>query len=189
MSDGSENDDSRPHPFLTALGELKWTDELVAELREAWNEGHSATVVSDILFKRHGVRITRSAIVGKVSRLRSADVAMRSVTDRTLAANLTRRPPKVNPKSKDAQTLARRGPAPLATGVIDAVLSVTGCRWPVGDLRSPDFHFCDGRQVPGSSYCEHHLLRSIAPAAPAKAKAKAKRRWRHSSLLGRLVPA
>lgn len=30
------------------------------------------------------------------------------------------------------------------------------CKWPIGDPRSPDFHFCGHAQMEGKVYCEHH---------------------------------
>ncbi len=36
-------------------------------------------------------------------------------------------------------------------------LEPNDCRWPLGDPRAPDFHFCAGPKVPGFSYCQHHV--------------------------------
>jgi GcrA cell cycle regulator len=30
------------------------------------------------------------------------------------------------------------------------------CRWPIGDPREPNFHFCGGPGVPGLPYCPEH---------------------------------
>lgn len=30
------------------------------------------------------------------------------------------------------------------------------CRWPIGDPRDGDFHFCSESSEPGISYCQHH---------------------------------
>ena len=30
------------------------------------------------------------------------------------------------------------------------------CRWPIGDPRHPDFHFCGAPQVAGRPYCDLH---------------------------------
>ena len=30
------------------------------------------------------------------------------------------------------------------------------CRWPIGDPRHPDFHFCGAQQVLGRPYCQEH---------------------------------
>jgi GcrA cell cycle regulator len=39
-------------------------------------------------------------------------------------------------------------------------LQVNACRWPVGDLRHADFHFCGAHQVPGRPYCTDHCTMS-----------------------------
>jgi GcrA cell cycle regulator len=30
------------------------------------------------------------------------------------------------------------------------------CKWPIGDPKDNDFHFCGCKSEPGHSYCEHH---------------------------------
>ena len=35
-------------------------------------------------------------------------------------------------------------------------LKPTSCRWPEGDPKDPDFHFCGKEALPGKSYCEEH---------------------------------
>jgi hypothetical protein len=38
----------------------------------------------------------------------------------------------------------------------EAINTLHGCRYPIGETRSSDFHFCNkGRKWPGS-YCEEH---------------------------------
>jgi GcrA cell cycle regulator len=38
------------------------------------------------------------------------------------------------------------------------------CRWPIGDPRHPDFHFCGAPQLPGRPYCELHWRMAFLPA-------------------------
>jgi GcrA cell cycle regulator len=40
------------------------------------------------------------------------------------------------------------------------------CRWPVGEPRHPDFHFCGAPQLPGHPYCERHRRIALQPAKP-----------------------
>lgn len=44
------------------------------------------------------------------------------------------------------------------------------CRWPVGDPKNADFHFCGGPSDPGLSYCEEHM-RLAHSASTRKVKA------------------
>jgi GcrA cell cycle regulator len=40
------------------------------------------------------------------------------------------------------------------------------CRWPIGEPRSPDFHFCGKPHAPGRPYCEHHWEMAFQPPRP-----------------------
>ncbi|NJO34354.1 MAG: hypothetical protein HC869_15720 [Rhodospirillales bacterium] len=40
------------------------------------------------------------------------------------------------------------------------------CRWPVGDPRSADFHFCGAKALAGRPYCELHWRMAFMPARP-----------------------
>lgn len=35
------------------------------------------------------------------------------------------------------------------------------CRWPIGDPRRADFHFCGEKKASGRPYCQHHWDRSL----------------------------
>jgi GcrA cell cycle regulator len=40
------------------------------------------------------------------------------------------------------------------------------CRWPIGEPRQPDFHFCGARQAPGRPYCALHWEMAFQPPRP-----------------------
>ena len=40
------------------------------------------------------------------------------------------------------------------------------CRWPIGDPRHEDFHFCGEAQVAGQPYCAAHLRQAFQPPRP-----------------------
>jgi GcrA cell cycle regulator len=44
-----------------------------------------------------------------------------------------------------------------------ATLEQNDCRWPIGDPRNTDFHFCGARALTGRPYCELHWRTSIQP--------------------------
>ncbi len=56
-------------------------------------------------------------------------------------------------------------------GAFEAVMALRGtpgaddsqCRYGLGDVRSPDFRFCDNDSVPNSPYCEFHHQLCIRP--------------------------
>ena len=37
------------------------------------------------------------------------------------------------------------------------------CRWPIGDPRQADFHFCGAPQLAGRPYCELHWRMAFQP--------------------------
>jgi GcrA cell cycle regulator len=47
-----------------------------------------------------------------------------------------------------------------------ATLEKNDCRWPIGDPRHADFHFCGAPQTPGRPYCELHWRMAFQPARP-----------------------
>jgi GcrA cell cycle regulator len=47
-----------------------------------------------------------------------------------------------------------------------ATLEANDCRWPIGDPRHADFHFCGAQKSAGRPYCEHHWHLSFTPARP-----------------------
>ena len=46
----------------------------------------------------------------------------------------------------------------------------SGCLWPIGDPRQPEFHFCGAKKRAGSSYCAEHHVVAFRPATPREAK-------------------
>jgi GcrA cell cycle regulator len=47
-----------------------------------------------------------------------------------------------------------------------ATLEKGECRWPIGDPRHPEFHFCGERQAVGRPYCELHWRMAFQDARP-----------------------
>jgi GcrA cell cycle regulator len=45
-------------------------------------------------------------------------------------------------------------------------LETNDCRWPIGDPRHADFHFCGAPKVPRGPYCELHWRMAFLPAKP-----------------------
>jgi len=49
------------------------------------------------------------------------------------------------------------------------------CRWPIGDPRHADFHFCGAKQAEGRPYCIEHWTLSFVPSKPRQAAQAAAR--------------
>ncbi|MBX9590484.1 MAG: GcrA family cell cycle regulator [Hyphomonadaceae bacterium] len=45
-----------------------------------------------------------------------------------------------------------------------ASLGAKDCRWPIGDPREQDFHFCGAAQLPGRPYCDRHWRMAFQPS-------------------------
>jgi GcrA cell cycle regulator len=45
-------------------------------------------------------------------------------------------------------------------------LQRSDCRWPIGEPRQPDFHFCGAPQLEGRPYCELHWRMAFQPPRP-----------------------
>jgi GcrA cell cycle regulator len=44
-----------------------------------------------------------------------------------------------------------------------ADLEANDCRWPIGDPRHEDFHFCGAKQAAGHPYCTEHWNQAFVP--------------------------
>ena len=45
-------------------------------------------------------------------------------------------------------------------------LDANDCRWPEGDPRHADFHFCGAQKMDGRPYCPQHSALSFLPNRP-----------------------
>lgn len=116
-----------------------WTPEKTELLRKMWQAGDSASTIAKALGD-----VTRNAVIGKAHRL-----------------GLSPRPSPLilNGKRKDSDV--RTAAAAADDRQRDRWGDPRNCRWPIGDPREPDFHFCnapyDAAQGHGrGSYCSRH---------------------------------
>lgn len=96
--------------------------------------------------------VTRNVIAGIVYRMR-----------REAGKTTTRKsaPPASAPREIPWSPIVEsRSSLPLADRPV--VVSVDECRWPIGDVGAPGFHFCCGPALKGGPYCaEHHKLAHV----------------------------
>lgn len=127
-----------------------WTDELIEQLKALWAEGLTTGEIG----KRLG--ISKNAVVGKAHRLGlkgrpspiKRDVAAAVAAP---AAEGEAAPVAVAPK---ARPKAKAPDVKKIKSLVD--LSANTCRWPIGDPKEPNFHFCGGNAIPGKPYCLEH---------------------------------
>ncbi len=119
---------------------MSWTDEKVATLKKLWDEGLTTGEIG----KRLGV--SKNSVVGKVHRLK-----------------LKSRPSPIK-RTKKAEVKKEEVKKTDKLSLLD--LNIHTCRWPIGDPRDEDFHFCGKKVQAGNIYCEEHA--KIAFVKPTK---------------------
>lgn len=145
-----------------------WTPAQVERLRALWQEGLSASQISD----RIG-GLSRNAVIGKLHRLglsRGDNPKPRLAVGGRKAARLYRKKGRKMRAAKASGARRVSAPVPQADAYVPPIMSETAppnatalvdcrsdqCRWPYGDT---EFVFCPEEQIPGSSYCAGHHVR------------------------------
>jgi GcrA cell cycle regulator len=148
---------------------MTWTDDRIATLKHCWKDGFSASQVAQRLGG-----VTRNAVIGKVHRLglagrtnssrgrpsrrsRSYSQAARKPTPSRCPTRVWRIRQSPAPATTERPpVLPELGPAPQIPVTVQTLTPRT-CRWPEGNPKSPDFHFCGRVKTnPTIPYCDHH---------------------------------
>ena len=152
---------------------MEWSSERIEQLRSLWHDGLSASQIAT-----HLGGITRNAVIGKAHRLgltgRPSPIKNRSVS-------VARPRPPRRPRVEHApvqrvvaaapvhQTRHVEPPQPIELenmpGATILTLTDRICKWPIGDPRHPDFHFCGRASAEGLPYCVEHARRAYQPPA------------------------
>jgi GcrA cell cycle regulator len=153
---------------------MEWSSERIEQLRSLWQDGLSASQIAANLGG-----ITRNAVIGKAHRLgltgRPSPIKNRPVG---IARPKPQRRPRVErpavPRvaAASAPVHVHRAEPPQPVVEIDdgpgaTILTLTDrvCKWPIGDPRHPDFHFCGRASAEGLPYCADHARRAYQPPA------------------------
>jgi GcrA cell cycle regulator len=130
---------------------MSWTDERVAQLKRMWGEGRTAAEIAKELGG-----VTRNAVIGKAHRLKLSNRISPIQQDNKKPAHVSA-PVREKVAAPIVTRAANHDPMPVrAGGVKMSELKDRMCRWPIGDPREPNFHFCGGPGVPGLPYCPEH---------------------------------
>lgn len=113
---------------------MAWTAEKIKQLKKLWLKGKSTVEIGKEL------GISKNAVVGKVHRLELA--ARPSPIKREVK------------KSVPKQRVIKKDLKPQNITLMD--LKLNSCRWPIGDPKDDDFHFCGADSVTGKPYCAEH---------------------------------
>ena len=143
---------------------MSWTDERIVLLKQLWGEGKSAAEIAKAL----GGGLTRNAVIGKAHRLK--------LSNRVSPIQQNNKKAPAAPAAKIVEekkpVITKAAPAPLkrtTSGVSLVDLKERMCRWPSGDPKDADFHFCGAEGVPGLPYCSVHA--KAAYQTPNRARA------------------
>jgi GcrA cell cycle regulator len=152
---------------------MEWSSERIEQLRSLWHDGLSASQIAT-----HLGGITRNAVIGKAHRLgltgRPSPIKNRSVS--VARPRPPRRPrvehvqaPRVVAAAPVHQVRHVEAPQPIELedmpGATILTLTDRICKWPIGDPRHPDFHFCGRASAEGVPYCADHARRAYQPPA------------------------
>ena len=144
-----------------------WTDARIAELKELWFEGYSASECG----KKLGV--SRNSVIGKIHRLGlTGSDRKRRITSmrnpRTAPAHLLETEQQVSSEKIEKIEKILTGPEipqmrsdlrpPFTLTLLE--LKPGMCRWPSGE-RAP-YRFCGAPQADQSSYCDEHRRLSMS---------------------------
>lgn len=169
---------------------MGWTAEKIEQLNKLWSEGMSITEIGKIL------GMTRNAVVGKAHRLglakRPSPIArapgprpaaqpvpsaqpsrpVATPSPAVVAAAPVAEAPVAAPKP--AMPIMSQPARPRPTPAFRATRVANGpaCRWPLGDPKSPDFHFCGSPSIEGKPYCEKHCAMAYSGWSDASEKAE-----------------
>lgn len=157
---------------------MAWTDEMVDQLRAMWVEGLTTGEIG----KRLGV--SKNSIVGKVHRLglSGRPSPIKKKEDGNAAAPAAEPQAKPAKEKNPPKEPKAAKPKPEKTAVAEEVsvekmpektecvskphshngktmltdLDNHTCRWPLGDPKDENFHFCGKKVRIGQTYCDEH---------------------------------
>jgi GcrA cell cycle regulator len=135
----------------------------VAQLRQLWGSGKSASEIAEILGG-----VSRNAVIGKAHRLelsgRPSPIKRKEGEEDEEEAAVTVAAEAAPPAVEKAP--AKPVPERRAGGATILNLTERMCKWPIGDPRDKDFHFCGKASHGNLPYCAEHA--QIAYQPPGK---------------------
>jgi len=143
---------------------MSWTEERVAQLRQLWGNGKSASEIAEILGG-----VSRNAVIGKAHRLelsgRPSPIKRKEDEEEEEVAAAA--PAAVEAQPAPVEKVAAK-PVPERKSGGATILNLTErmCKWPIGDPRDKDFHFCGKASHGNFPYCIEHA--QIAYQPPGK---------------------
>jgi len=155
---------------------MVWTDEMVDELKKLWQKGMTTSEIAKLL------GVSKNSVVGKVHRIglsarpspiktkpdEAEEVAAPSVKKKCRkAVSPAEKTVEKEADSSDLSADVKEECVPsenCAVKTNTASSSITKltdldshtCRWPIGDPKDENFHFCGNKVKTGQTYCDEH---------------------------------
>jgi GcrA cell cycle regulator len=139
---------------------MSWTDERVDLLKKLWGEGKTAAEIAKELGG-----VTRNAVIGKAHRLKLSNRVSPIQQNKKTIVKQPAEDKKPAPRRREPVEIA---PAANSDRISLSELKDKMCRWPIGDPRDDDFHFCGGNAVAGLPYCEDHCRAAYQAASRSR---------------------
>lgn len=144
---------------------MSWTDERVTELKDLWEQGHTASQIAAILGE-----VTRNAVIGKAHRLGLSSRPSPIKAGLPGAPRQKKRAPRRPAPRRRAPAVRAKPERPAAPRLSEAerrLLAIQPqpapegyrgptCQWPIGDPSQDEFRFCAAPSSPGRPYCDAH---------------------------------
>ncbi|MFM7010636.1 MAG: GcrA family cell cycle regulator [Betaproteobacteria bacterium] len=162
--------DKKLTPSQYVRGSSDWHKNPDADetLRALYKDGLSNSVIAGVLNKKFGTAFTRSAVIGRATRLgithaKPGNRAKKPQRPRTKRERVTFGTPKSTEAVAPAPFIVRTDIPPPEARKSLVELREMDCRWPVGDPLSKGFGFCAQERVPGKPYCPDCCQRAYQP--------------------------
>ena len=160
---------------------MAWTDEMVEQLKQMWQEGLTTGEIGKRLnVSKNSIvgKVHRLGLSGRPSPIKKKDEEAekkpqspaKATAPKTGKAPAPKEEKKVAPTvvARETSTEVLKKAAPERTGTDCATPRNTSgltmltdldnhtCRWPIGDPKDDNFHFCGKKIKIGQTYCEEH---------------------------------
>jgi GcrA cell cycle regulator len=148
----------------------RWTDETIKKMITLHNSGATASQIANQL----GGGTTRNAVIGKLFRLKLSATPLAAGLDETVKRKKVRAEKPERPVPGMPNVQFRPNVQRIERPIVDVIVAphITGrikiehltahtCRWPIGDPRNDDFHFCGAVPMAGKVYCAYHREKAV----------------------------
>lgn len=173
---------------------MAWTDQMVEDLRKMWKEGLTTGEIGKRLnVSKNSIvgKVHRLGLSGRPSPIKKKEVSTAESpakntpaaqpsaasketktpkAEKEISHKNTEKPSPANTKSEEkhvfTQALAPNHCIKHRDNLSLTDLDNHTCRWPLGDPKDDNFHFCGKKIRIGQTYCEEHS--AMAYVKPAK---------------------